>query len=83
MNRIVMHGMSSSVPYESARAGSICEIVDAGGDKDLEGSLCIKPFCTNQAVVILNRSIASSVNSMGIRTVRPLQKGESFTVTVG
>ena len=83
MNKIVMHGLSTIVPYEAAPAGSICEIIDANGDTDKEGSLCIKPYCTNQAVVILNINYASTDLSMGIRTVRPLQKGESFTVTIG
>lgn len=81
MRTIELHTSQRSVPLKNAPAGSICEILDAE-DEDMIGMLCIRSFSTNQATIILNYNQASTDLTSGIKKVRPLQKGESFTVTI-
>ena len=81
MNTVTINRIGKGVPISDAPAGSICEIT-AAEDAGLIGAICILPFCNNQAVVILNINMASTDRSLGIQRVRPLQKGDSFTVTI-
>jgi len=78
---IVLHGKSTVMDIRNAPSGSICEIIEAD-DYNRIGMLCLIPFCTNQGVMVLNVAMASTDKYLGIRRVRPLEKGESFTVTI-
>jgi hypothetical protein len=81
MHSIKIHKIKDGVPYEKAAAGSFCEIIEAE-DKSMVGMICVKPFCTNQATVLLNKPIASTDRTLGIKRVHQLRAGDSFTVTI-
>ncbi len=81
MNDIEIHKIGSGVDVSKAPAGKFCEIVEADEQWKI-GCICILPFCTNQALVILNRNIASTDKYAGVKKVKPMQSGDSFTVTV-
>ena len=82
MNEVIIHKQAEGVPYERAYAGSICEILEAS-DPELVGMLCVKPYQSNQCTVILNTQRGSTDNNLGIKRVRQLQPGDSFTVVIG
>lgn len=69
------------IEYDKAPAGSYCEIVDAC-DKTLIGKICIKPYCTNQGVVILGYFYGSTDHTHGIKRVEPLKPGDQIRVTI-
>ncbi len=78
---VKIHDLTHGIPWKKAPAGSFVSILTG----EYKGSVAKMPFCTSQAIVFLDRNIASSDRYAGMgddTRVRVLQPGESFTVTL-
>ena len=82
MNEIKVFRCSEDAPVDRAPAGCF-GVVTQADDHTLLGAVVRLPYCTNEPVIILNRLQASTDRYHGIRRVKPLAKGDAFTVTVG
>ena len=80
-NKVELLRSCDVIPIDDAPAGCLCEIIEAD-EKWQQGCICVTPYCTNQALVILNKCMASTARNMGIRTVRVLSPGDRVIITV-
>jgi len=80
-NKVEVQFADDGVPYQTVSAGAYFQVLDAN-DKDMIGYIGRKPYTTGESTIVFNQLMGSTDRNLGIRRVRVLQPGDSFTVTI-